>query len=334
MSVVIQRTQPVLDLSFSVVEQLARTKRAEVIVPLDIEAISIAADLDNLIYSLYPHTNYQMYLNGSEISRPDRYPRSSSSCNIKYFLQKANFEHIDPREFSSFPDRTWIKHAESGESNIVVGARSPTFPDDRKSRLLKDLLHNGYFMPRENMFVMEFTYEFPLGLEVTMPYQELLSKGILRRGSRFVDIYPVSTLSDAVLDEDVFRFFSDPITWNNRSNSCVTAFNHMTGKEKYDNIHAGKYTEKVVEAAKALEISVVEIIESALRSGTDYIKTSRCSPQYTGIYLGKIVGSIRALCNQKANIDGRRSYLENLASSCRGYGLNVTSVQLAGMKRK
>jgi len=341
----IERYGPVLDPTIELVKELAGAGTAELRVPMHPDAAGMAADVHYLISQLYPFTDCKIYL--PEERRPLCLDSSKDDAAerilINIIFENSGFEVHGAERFSSYPHDTILNVREEDRHKAVEKHRvSVTAKSMMKANMrygAERFLKNKIRLPYEaKQICMSFSYQSISGFAVGTSFQSFMPVGEFERPSDGEKrlYYPVSEKQEHSLGIAAWEFFMQPVFWDSWSQYSSIALHKMIGEMDYKAAKE-RFKDKndaIMRHVSLAEVSVVKIIDAiqCAKSLRDVAYSVNCPHEYIGIYMEKILKTIRYFCNPDSlNDPTKKAYLENLSRACAEYGFRVTPQELANL---
>lgn len=339
MAVMLERYGPVLDPAIEAVKELTRDGTAEIRVPIHPEASGMAADLNHCLISLYQYLDSDIHIPG----RPDlkvhgKADHQARRFHLHFIFEDGTFEVLPLEEFSSHPFTTIIDNDTNVgfKSRVSVDAKNSQKPNSNNNTFIHVLGRNGIILPGErNEININLAYHsrghFPIGTYFQhFNVSERFERARVERGGAY---YPVSAKGLHRLDQNSWGFFHDPVFWDSWSVYASIAFNKIIGRRSYEEAaqHYSDEPSSILRHSVKAEANVVELIRALKekRNPSEVADSVGCPHEYRGIYLNKILKTIRWLCNPDSLQDpAKRRYLQTLAEACKAYGFRITSQEL------
>ena len=344
--VAITRYGPILDPAIEVVKELTHHSKADIYFPLHEEAAGMAVDINRLLIRLYPYIDSEIYTPGRMplVVHGNQDPKARQ-FRIRYVFRKMPFEMPNPDEFLGYPYGTIIDLDDEGKHQVdydtQVSSTAKNTPERyttfQKSPVIIELENNRIQLPEERRAItIAFGYQSVSSFTVNTFFQQFTPVGEFRKSQidKVGYNYPVSSKDRHELDHNSWSFFSLPVFWDSWSQYSSVAFNKLSNNRSYEEAAKGYSVDldKILRHAQKAEPTVVDTLR-ALSEGRNLGEVAdavKCPYEYRGIYLRKLLSSIRWLCNPGSLNDSQKmTYLRELADSCDRYGFRITPEGLA-----
>lgn len=296
--VIVESYQPILDVAIPVIDSLMESGRTRLIVPDIPEFWGLGLDVSNLIRSLYPDVELNLYREGKLTNRFANRRRDNISIRqLEIDIEGANFLPEIPKSavfqiaLLSSPDST---------SKISVVAKK-TRGDIPKNSVFSSIATKIPLPEQSRSMTLFLAY---MGNTLVQTYFHTENAAIRYRDQKNQEstAYPVSLQPTYSLKRDTFEFIQEPLRWNGVIRYFMDAIDIITKKSSVDELMEQKYrryqdAKSYIRDTIPLWFRLIECFAHGY-SFDSVLDDIHCTPIYRGLFLSKTMAALMHFANK------------------------------------
>lgn len=280
MVVIVNKYMPALDLAIKVMDEIASKRKSKVVTSQNPRAIELIADLDALVYQLYPLIDIRIKYkkragNRTHYNYIEIEGRGERKKTLEIELKDLDFS----LEQENYVTTTILESVEKNKGCKISVDAENNFKEIRKeSKFVKALKENFDLAEPTYSTRIEFHYMFASPFVINLPYQKFEEKG---RNKKII-IYPVSKEKRYKIKSPAWEFISMPIYWRAISVWMGHTLKILSGNKSPEEISTitGLSKDNIKRLVRKMEDKCFLLLESINRKDISYFLNEVSCPNY------------------------------------------------------